>query len=185
MINNHDKSAETGHYHTLQYDETDNSYVVCRMTCGDENNQYRLSGLGTTGPTGEVSTYFQTFPHDYNIFREVSLNESHIPNEEVRKTTTEFLSTFERIISLNRNRVENSGYLPPLTIRYLEDNSVLMEWIFKDFRAGFSIEPIQRESSWYLVSNQNLNEASYGGELDSSNAEPLISNVLSFVLENT
>ncbi len=56
------------------------------------------------------------------------------------------------------------AYLPPLSAMYIEDGSILIEWAFKDFRIGFTIETIPEESGWYLVSNRQL-----GGILASGN----------------
>lgn len=180
-----DQSHEKGINHSREFDVTDSSYSENPMECANEIDKYTVNLLVTAGSAVEFSTYFNIFPHDFNIFREVKLDASHIPNDQVRKITTQFLNVFQRVLILNRNIIENAGYLPPLKIQYLEDSSVLMEWIFNDFRTGFSIEPIVSESSWYLVSNRKLDEENFGGQLDLSKAEPLLSNILSFVLKNT
>ncbi len=181
----YDQSNEKKINYFSEFDETDNSYSNKSFGCANEIDKNNVNFIMTAGSTSEVSTYFNTFPHDFNIFREIKLDATHIPNDQVRNITTQFLNVFQRVLILHRNKIENKGYLPPLKIQYLEDASVLMEWIFKDFRTGFSIEPIGNESSWYLVSNRNLDEESYGGQLDTSKAEQLLSSILSFVLANT
>jgi hypothetical protein len=172
------------HQFSREFDETESSYSGYPSKCISEVEKYESGGLLTSGSTGEDSFYFQTFPCDFNIFREVNLDVFNIPNDKVRRTTSQFLNTFQRIFILNRTRIEASGYLPPLKIRCIDDESVLIEWIFKDFRIGFSIELVVSESSWYLVSNDNLGEVSAGGDLNLPDVDSLLSKLLSFVLSN-
>ena len=172
-----------GHFSDI--DGTESSHSPYPAKCAEEIGTYQASDPGTAGASSEASSYFRAFPYDYNIFRGVNLSASEIPNEELRKTTSKSLSDFQKVLTLNRTQIEGSGRLPPLKVQWLEDDSVLTEWIFKDFRIGFSIEPKDRESSWYLVANRNLDEVSVSGTLDLSGPESLLSNLLSFVLANT
>jgi hypothetical protein len=48
--------------------------------------------------------------------------------------------------------------IPPICAHLSEDGSVLLEWIFSDFRIGFNIEPNPDESGWHLISNKRLGE---------------------------
>jgi hypothetical protein len=185
MNHEYDGVRDRAQSHLREFDETESSHSPYPAKCAEEIGTYESSDPGTAGASGEASLYFHAFPYDYNIFRGVNLDASQIPNEQLRKMTSQFLSDFQRVIMLNRTRIEGSGRLPPLKIRWLEDDSVLTEWIFKDFRIGFSIEPKEKESSWYLVANRNLDEVSTSGTLDLSGPESLLSNLLSFVLANT
>jgi hypothetical protein len=85
----------------------------------------------------------------------------------------------------NRSKIESAGHLPPLIMRTMEDESVLIEWIFPDFRIGFSIEPKEKESSWYLVSNKKFNEVSFSGLLEFSQLSFLIIDLLEFAMTNS
>lgn len=148
-------------------------------------NISELGGHGTSGTMDNISRYLRTLPSDFDIFREVSLSIDAIPDEYVRKMTSHFIFLFQRIIMNNRSNIESLGSLPPLKFRPLnEDSSVLIEWIFPDFRIGFSIEKEEKESSWYLVSNQKLDEFSSSGQLNMSDVEPLIYSLINFVRNN-
>lgn len=179
-----DDLDEKIHQFSREFDETQSSFSGHPSQCSREVEKDESGVLLTSGSTSEDSFYFQTFPRDFNIFREVNLDVSKIPNDKVRSTTSQFLNTFQRIFKHNRKRIETSGYLPPLKIRWIDDESVLIEWIFKDFRIGFSIELVVSESSWYLVSNDNLGEVSAGGDLNLPDVDWLLSKLLSFVLSN-
>jgi len=185
MNHEYDAIPDRAQRHFREFDETESSHASYPAKCAEEIGTYEMSDPGTAGASSEASSYFHAFPYDYNIFRGVNLDASQIPNEQLRKMTSQFLSDFQRVLMMNRTRIEGSGRLPPLKIQWLEDDSVLTEWIFKDFRIGFSIEPKEKESSWYLVANRNLDEVSASGALDLSSPESLLSNLLSFVLANT
>ena len=78
------------------------------------------------------------------------------------------------------------GHLPQFHAFAVQDGSILIEWIFDDFRVGFSIEPIPTESSWYLVSNAKLGDIGESGNISQDEVEiqNLISEFLSFVISH-
>ena len=78
------------------------------------------------------------------------------------------------------------SHLPNLEAFNLEDGSTLVEWIFDDFRIGFSVESDKDESSWYLVSSKKLREINASGYIPSGNEfEKLILWLLNFVISHT
>ena len=77
------------------------------------------------------------------------------------------------------------GYLPSLQGFNVEDGSILIEWIFGDFRIGFNIEPNPNDSGWYLVSNKNLGEISASGYTSGIEIKNLILWLLNFILSNS
>lgn len=50
-----------------------------------------------------------------------------------------------------------------------DDKSVLLEWIFSDFRIGFNVDSNVNESSWYLVTKKLLGEIQASGDLLNNN----------------
>ncbi len=78
------------------------------------------------------------------------------------------------------------SHLPSLHAVNVEDGSTLIEWIFDDFRIGFSVESDRDESSWYLVSSKKLREINASGYIPSGNEfEKLILWLLNFVISHT
>lgn len=76
--------------------------------------------------------------------------------------------------------------LPSLHAVNVEDGSTLIEWIFDDFRIGFSVEKERDESSWYLVSSKKITEMNAYGYISSGNEfEKLIMWLLYFVITHT
>ena len=72
-------------------------------------------------------------------------------------------------------------YLPRLQAFNVDDGSVLIEWIFENFRIGFSIESDLKESSWYLVSDSCLGEISASGYLSENESDFLVTWLVNFV----
>ena len=79
------------------------------------------------------------------------------------------------------------GHLPHLHAFDVQDGSILIEWIFDDFRVGFSIEPVPTESSWYLVSNAKLGYIGTSGDIsqDESETQNLMLELLTFVISHS
>jgi len=71
-----------------------------------------------------------------------------IENEMYRESINHFTQFFEKNFDANSDK--------PLCINALEDGSLLIEWIFPDYRFGFSLENNLNESSYYFVSNELL-----------------------------
>jgi hypothetical protein len=72
--------------------------------------------------------------------------------------------------------------LPPLRACVDIDGSVLLEWIFPDFRVGFNIEPDPQDSGWHLVSNKKVGEITASGQL--TNTSEIVAALLDFILPN-
>jgi hypothetical protein len=112
----------------------------------------------------------------------------------------EFLKNTERtdvsikaneVLRLLQQKVETllkygiTSYLPKINGFSIDDGSILLEWIFEDFRIGFSIENNGSESSWYLVSTKKYGEINASGYISDHNFENIILWLLNFVLVNS
>lgn len=73
----------------------------------------------------------------------------------------------------------------PLRAFNADDGSILIEWIFHNFRIGFTIEPKQEESGWYLVSNKELGEIHAYGYLSGMDNRKLLAWLFGFVMTNS
>lgn len=154
------------------------SNVVVR-TKNAETNYYV-----TSNDSFESKPYIIILPNDINIFRDINISAESIPVESQRELISLFIVKFQRIILRNRELLNHSGNFPPLLMHSLSDGSILIEWIFPDFRIGFSFELIKEESSWYLVANKHLKEISSSGLLDFTEIDELLINLLNFATSN-
>lgn len=124
-------------------------------------------------------------PREFDLLKEVIEGLPTLDNRQVYESTHRLFLAFQRILNVNSNVIESTRCLPPLRFHRLEDSTALIEWIFKDFRVGFTMEQDERESGWYLVSNRNLREASESGLLNMEEIDILLSRLVSFVMSNT
>jgi len=89
------------------------------------------------------------------------------------------IQNFVRILQDTRGSVIS---IPPLHAYIAEKDSVVLEWIFPNFRVGFNIEPNQEESGWHLISNKKLDDATESGPLEKM--EEKIQTLFEFILKN-
>jgi hypothetical protein len=107
---------------------------------------------------------------------------AQIDNECVAEQTERLLSILGQMMqAIKKERPELSD-IPPLHAHIDEDGSVLIEWIFPDFRAGFNIEPSPEDSGWHLVSNKKISEIAMSGAL--ANIYERVTLLLNFILAN-
>ncbi len=108
-----------------------------------------------------------------------------LQDKKLAEEVKSFLLEIRRaVMSLPSSMLQSRG-LPPLHASSLEDGSVLIEWIFNDFRIGFHIDSLSRESSWHLVSTRNLDEINASGRISKSNLKTVLSDCLNFILLNS
>ena len=77
-------------------------------------------------------------------------------NSGLAAETRKFLISFNKLFRDLQLFGLVVGSLPALVATEDTERSVLIEWIFNNFRVGFSIESMNSNSCWYLVSNKDL-----------------------------
>ncbi len=132
----------------------------------------------------DLSSNYINIEPGYNIFSNFYNFYSEIKDDNKKKKLHEFILIFSNIISSHKNVIDNDLYLPKLSFSSAEDKSLLIEWIFKNFRIGFSFEEDENESSWYVVSDKTLNDFSISGDLNFDNLESLLISILLYVIAN-
>jgi hypothetical protein len=166
-------------------DKTSDSYFTTKTPFPSELEKLESTSYATSGAPIDLGNYIYRFTSNYDILRALDFGASSDSNTETIKYVRFFINVLQNVLLKNRINIKRSLQLPPLKIRWVEDQSALIEWIFKDFRIGFSIEPNIKDSGWYLVSNNNLQEMSASGELQLENLESLIINLLNFAIVNS
>ena len=108
-------------------------------------------------------------------------------DEKVADEARRILSIIAKTILIFQRREVDLEHLPQLHAFDVQDGSILIEWIFDDFRVGFSIEPVPTESSWYLVSNAKLGYIGTSGDIsqDESETQNLMLELLTFVISHS
>lgn len=120
-----------------------------------------------------LSTFFAR----RDIFRAVNTIVQSFENAEIKLVA-------EKILRLISNELDKQEKIPQFTPLYgftSDDGSLLLEWIFDDFRVGFNLEQDPNKSSWYLVSKASAGGINASGYLHGINLQSLISWLVPFV----
>lgn len=125
--------------------------------------------------------YLGLLSSNLDIFKNITPVINEISNLFLRECLINFISTFTQVLSTIQTI---SNFLPPMDIQ-TEDDSIFLEWIFKDFRVGFTMAENETESMWFIITNRNLEEFSVTGDLVKRDYQLLITRILKYVLENT
>ena len=105
-----------------------------------------------------------------------------IENPCVAKQLDSLLSFINKIVSTLMQLEEDLNLIPPLHPHVEEDGSVLLQWVFPDFRIGFNIEPNPNDSGWHLVANKKLGDITASGQLTNIGEITII--LLDFIRSN-
>jgi hypothetical protein len=120
-----------------------------------------------------------------DILRSASeLTDKHT-NREVVQESKHLLSVIKSILYKYRESGVDLNPIPQLSAFLAEDGSILFEWIFKDYRIGFSMETDVNESSWYLITTKNLGEINASGLIHDNNLHTSIPWLLDFILSQS
>ncbi len=133
---------------------------------------------------GELLSHFTPLSAEDNLIdhalESLRQNETTVLAVRARRV---LLAIQDKINYLLKNKLD----LPPLPKIHafnVDDGSILLEWVFDDFRIGFSIEPLETESSWFLITNEERDSISASGYL-SDTIENTLLWIISFVIVNT
>jgi hypothetical protein len=140
----------------------------------------------TSNSLSETTPYRTALPLGVDIFSglagsQLSLYDNVVSGQVRRILTYLYLLLQE----LSKSQVI-TNYLSRLNLVCQEDGSALLEWNFQDFRVGFTLEPNEDESSFFVVS-QDKNKDLFSADtqkLDVNNYV-LINKIVGYVLENT
>lgn len=129
--------------------------------------------------------YLYNLPKNINILSDIKDDISNITDKLLRNKVLEIILTFQKSIIHTSKKLDNIGYLSPLKINKIDENTIIIEWIFKNFRIGFVIEIEINKSSWYIVSDANIENIDKSGLLQSYELNLLIDDLIDFVINNT
>ena len=148
--------------------------------------RYSFSFLQENQTTGS-SIYHNFFPVTIgaNIIDNAFYKLNEVQNQVIVKQAKKLLFTIQKIVEKFLQYRFDLYYLPPLHTFLANDGSLLIEWIFGDFRIGFNIEQESSESSWYLVTNQKFGEISASGYISDEDNEKTVIWLLNFILVNS
>jgi hypothetical protein len=125
--------------------------------------------------------YLSSLSKGTDIFVKVIPEVNRITNRDLKRRLLILINVFTEILS----KIQTiTNYLPPMNME-LEEDSIFLEWIFKDIRVGFTLDKEESESMWFMITNRNLEEFSVTGNLGIEDYRSVIAKILKYILENT
>lgn len=134
-----------------------------------------ISSQGTSG--SQLGGIYFDFLVINNVTEHAKLVLKNVIDSRILKEA----ETIIELIDIQLVKEPFSKKLPPLRAFQEEDGSLLIEWIFKGFRVGFSLEVEPEENGWYLVSKPSMGAINASGLLYGINLQRLIVWLIKFV----
>jgi len=137
---------------------------------------------------GFSNRYSLGLPYSINIFASISKTFSieSIVNPSVNEKVMQILNALNESIA-NIPDINNlDRYLAKLHLVEQEDKSILIEWIYKNFRIGFVVcEPVE-DSYYFFVSHDDGTFVSKSVKInDNININSLAQDIVQYVVRNT
>lgn len=99
---------------------------------------------------------------------------------QVIAKSVEILHRFQNLL----NRMPNRNHLSNIRARLVDDGSILLDWIFPDYRIGISVEENFMESNWYIVSNATRGNIEASGDLVENFLNQIVYYLVCFAIIN-
>ena len=106
-------------------------------------------------------------------------------NRAVANEAEKLLFLLKEIVSSFQQLNFDLTFLPPIRAYNNDDGSILIEWVFKDYRIGFGVELNPADLGWYLVTKRELGEISASGYTSNTNLKTTILWLLNFIVSHS
>lgn len=149
-----------------------------------EYEKYMSTSLFNTRTISAKNTsIFKDYYSDHSIdrlFININNFDTSVLRDDLNVTYLFFTKTLYSVLIAYRELVEtiNSN---PFRINS-DESSVFIEWLFPEFRCGFTIEA--NEINCFVVSAKRLGSYVKSMKLDEDNPVPLLNEIIKYALEN-
>ncbi len=140
-------------------------------------NNYQVSLSQHQETRGELPSEFVLYFSKQDLFLPLLKTLEKIDDEEILTKANEILSA----IKIEINNLDDISKIKPIYGFISEEGSLLIEWIFKDFRIGFNLDHDSKESSWYLVTLPSIGEINASGYLTNVDIPSLVKWLTTFL----
>jgi hypothetical protein len=172
------------------YQETESGSVpnIENNLCNERKNKTSWKGRLLNFNNDTLGGNFKRVFLEHEVLRIIeqplrALNENK--NQSIVKEAEVLISNIiELSLNLQRLNIDTSS-IAPLHASNLEDGSLLIEWIFPNYRIGFAIESNSRDSSWYLVSTNELVDSNASGSLSDIDKKEFLPRLFYFVASHS
>ncbi len=160
---------------------TKDEYVQIKSLDTQREEHFFTSSATTTSFSLKGYTISDRFWFSASPFQEARTAISSHKNLSVSTKASYFLETLEKVVYQWQNEISDNN-LPRILPLESDEDSIWLEWIFPNFRFGFSIDNNPEDSGWYIVSNEELGSMSASGLLPEADLEPLLNWLLYLII---
>ena len=121
-------------------------------------------------------------PSEMEIVKPVLVIIEKNQNPEVVNSARSLIRQIQEVILSLKSPLFDLEYLPSMRAFIDEDSSIVIEWIFANFRVGFTIELDSNESGWYLIAKRELGEINASGYINNEYFKTTLSWILGFIV---
>ena len=144
-------------------------------------------------PEGEISIPMGEGPavttsmlrYDSPITEQVRAIIPKIADRQIALRTEEIARAIDETVYFFSATGGEVATFPPARSTILDDGSVSIEWISRDFRFGFNIDADPAASGWYLATSKRLGETGAYGFLSDTNMRSLVAQMIRFIRANS
>ncbi len=148
----------------------------------EESLKHFLPIDSTIGSYGEIDYLSQPV---HEIFNDAWSVIKSIADNSQKQFTTVVIKRIQTQLELLNRFYPDVSNISKLYASVVDDGSILFEWIYENFRIGFSIEKEVQTSSWYIVGNKEIGSIGASGYLKPDQYEKIIPWIISFIFSAT
>ena len=143
-------------------------------------NLYLFSLSPTLEFSQDLVRYVSIKSTSQNTLTQLARNDlSKLENKRIKNQATLILNIIE-------NQLKGYAHttLPPIRVADLDDGSIIIEWIFENFRMGFNLDSDPEKSGYFLVSKETVGGIRSSGYLRGLKIESIVQSLMTIVLSN-
>ena len=129
---------------------------------------------------------YQILPEEYDVFSKIDKKYFSVQDSEQDKYVAHFLIMLKEEL---RDLLAHQGIvkiLPKLHMSIDEDDAVVLNWAYVNYRIFFNFERNANESYYGIVTtNDSVEYSSTVGQLNHENFQNIIAKVLKYICENS
>jgi hypothetical protein len=151
------------------------------ITTVSNSSEHQITNTSTSGDT--YTKYF-SIPLGLDFLKRAWEVVYKIEDTQLANEAQKFLLIIQKNLAYLQEAQVDLNHLSFLNASIVED-SILFEYVHRDYRFGFIIESSLEHSSWYIVTNKKFGDSSSSGVFTETNLDGLIFSFLNFIILNS
>ncbi len=137
--------------------------------------------------TRSITDYYASLNKNYTSLTSIDLLFINVNgfdtsglNDNLKKKYKKFIKALYNMFVLYGDTIVKPKSIPLVISQ--DESSVFIEWIFAEFRIGFTIE--EDQINYFIIGTKRLKNYMKSMELEEDNPSPFLQEIMEYVLEN-